>query len=281
MKEEWRDVTGFEQYYSISNTGRVYSKERYVHNNGGTFLKKGKIIKPFDNGTGYLQTNLCVDGKSYKKYIHRMVGEAFIPQQDTSLDLHHKDHNKKNNSVDNLEWLSRKENLEEYYKYAENKGIYTRKSTVCECGENKSRESEICHKCYRNNSSKRSVEERFNLSGQDLYEMLLENSFKKVSDTLGVSYNTIRKACKRLGIPDKPLYYRENGNVTYDWNRDCNNLKVKVDMLDMEGNYIRTFNSILEANAYVGGKGSGNISRCINGKIKSSMGYKWRYSEKG
>ena len=111
MNETWKDVVGFEGYYKVSNLGNVKSCDRYVKCSRGLNkrLWKGKLLTKIISSTrGYEQVSLSVDGKSHKVYVHRLVAEAFlVGKHDT---VNHKDGNKLNNCVDNLEWVSYSEN---------------------------------------------------------------------------------------------------------------------------------------------------------------------------
>lgn len=111
MTEEWRPVVGYEGLYEVSNTGQVRSVGRYYVNSlGKRFFLKGKILSLSDNGRGYLRTNLTKDKKTTAKYIHRLVAEAFILNVDGLPAVNHKDEDKTNNSVENLEWCDNKYN---------------------------------------------------------------------------------------------------------------------------------------------------------------------------
>lgn len=99
VNEIWKDIQGYEGEYQISNMGRVYS------------IKSGRIMKLVDDGRGYKQVNLCKDGKSYNKKIHRLVAQAFIPNTNNLLQVNHLDENKENNRVDNLEWVTAEQNI--------------------------------------------------------------------------------------------------------------------------------------------------------------------------
>lgn len=93
---EWKIIRGFENY-QVSSDGEVKNSE-------------GKILKPFKAGSGYLQVHLFKDEKRHKKYVHRLVPEAFLLDK-AGNEVNHIDGDKHNNSVSNLEWCSRKHNL--------------------------------------------------------------------------------------------------------------------------------------------------------------------------
>ncbi len=91
MQEIWKDIEGFDGRYQISSWGNVRNLN-------------GDIIKPFENEKGYLKVGLTKDGKCHKKRINRLVAIAFIPNPYELPQVNHKDGNKKNNSITNLEW---------------------------------------------------------------------------------------------------------------------------------------------------------------------------------
>ena len=100
MNEIWHDIEGYEGLYQISNKGHVKS------------LKWGKerILRPGINMSGYLVVTLCKNGVTLSKRIHRLVAEVFIPNLENKPQVNHKDENKLNNCVNNLEWATAKEN---------------------------------------------------------------------------------------------------------------------------------------------------------------------------
>lgn len=104
MKELWKDIKGFEKLYKISNFGEVYS------------LKTNKKLKPILQHTGYYHITLCKNKKTYQKRIHRLVAEHFIPNIYSKPDVNHIDMDKANNCVNNLEWVTKKENNEKMFK---------------------------------------------------------------------------------------------------------------------------------------------------------------------
>ena len=108
-QEEWRDVVGFESYYQVSNLGRVRSLDRDIPYmfNGKTVIqhKKGQIMKLRPDSGGYLRVNLHVAHVKDKLLgVHRIVAQAFIPNPENLPCVNHKDYNRANNCVDNLEW---------------------------------------------------------------------------------------------------------------------------------------------------------------------------------
>lgn len=95
MTEEWRPVVGFEGYYLISNTGKVYS------------LWNNRLRKPvLNHAIGYYSVVLCGNGIKKQLYVHRLVAEAFCEKPDGYTCVNHKDENKQNNNADNLEWCT-------------------------------------------------------------------------------------------------------------------------------------------------------------------------------
>lgn len=105
MEEILKPIQDFDDYY-ISNFGNVYSKK-------SGFLKK--LIPALDGQKNYLLIGLSRNGQRHRKLVHRLVAQAFIPNPHQLPEVNHKDKNKKNNHVSNLEWCTRKENLEDSY----------------------------------------------------------------------------------------------------------------------------------------------------------------------
>lgn len=109
--EEWRDVVGFEQYYQVSNKGRVRSKDRLSKaNKNGKCLHYGSIIKGIINKAGYRRVVIKIRPFSKLIFVHRLVAEAFIPNPNNLPFVNHKDENPLNNCVENLEWCDKQYN---------------------------------------------------------------------------------------------------------------------------------------------------------------------------
>ena len=111
MVEIWKDVAGFENMYAVSNFGRVKSKSRKVWNHTGYWVRPEKILKPQISDRGYLKVRIGMNETKCTRRVHRLVAEAFIPKPNDTYEVNHIDGNKLNNRVDNLEWVSKSDNL--------------------------------------------------------------------------------------------------------------------------------------------------------------------------
>lgn len=110
LNEIWRPIKGYEGLYEVSNLGRVRSLDRWCSHRRGKQLKKGKILLGGKDYDGYRLVLLYKEGKRKTFKVHRLVAEAFIPNPNNLPQVNHKDENKLNNSVDNLEWCDAKYN---------------------------------------------------------------------------------------------------------------------------------------------------------------------------
>lgn len=110
--EIWKDVSGYEGLYQVSNMGRVRSISHHARNNinGGVRLTKGQILSQYKMPNGYLQVQLSKNEKREKHYVHRLVANAFLSNKNNCSDVNHIDGDKNNNLVGNLEWCSHSEN---------------------------------------------------------------------------------------------------------------------------------------------------------------------------
>lgn len=108
--EEWRDIKDYEGCYQVSNLGRVKSVERVItRSNGRPHTVKERILKPAKNSRKYLNVRLLINGVGGSKAIHKLVAQAFIENPNGYTDVHHKNHNRSDNRVENLEWMDRGE----------------------------------------------------------------------------------------------------------------------------------------------------------------------------
>jgi len=109
--EIWKDVVGYEGHYSISSFGRLVCHGRYIiDKNGHKHYLKRCLIK-IKKGKVYKSASLYLNGVRKSFYIHRLVAETFIPNPDKKPCVDHIDCNVDNNSVENLRWVTQRENV--------------------------------------------------------------------------------------------------------------------------------------------------------------------------
>lgn len=192
MEEEiWKDIKGYEGLYQISNLGNVKSLKRITTGKKyGKHNLKEKILKFIKSGK-YYSVHLCKNGKRQATYVHRLVGIAFLENENNYLDINHKDGDTKNNNVENLEWCNRSYNIKHSYKV-----------------------------------------------------------LKRTANTKGfIDYIQKRKR--------------------------------KINQYDLQGNFIKEWGCISEAEKFLNQEHTGKICECCKHKHgrKSAFGYKWEYSD--
>lgn len=137
--EYWKDIKGFEGLYQISNYGNIKSlgrKYEYIGKNQfektfkTTRMHKEQLIKQIINAKGYYQ--VCLRKKYKKKnfLVHRLIAEAFIPNPENKPTINHKDGNTLNNSLNNLEWATMKEQINHSINILNHKRIISDKCRI-------------------------------------------------------------------------------------------------------------------------------------------------------
>lgn len=99
VNEQWSDIKGYEGYYRISNTGKIYS------------IKSNIMLKQSNSNKGYHSVKLQRNGIKKTYRVHRLVAMTFIPNPTGLLEVNHIDEDKSNNLVTNLEWMSHTDNV--------------------------------------------------------------------------------------------------------------------------------------------------------------------------
>lgn len=110
--EIWKPISRYEGFYEVSDKGRVRSLDRLVKGRvDNDRLFQGKILSPETTYQGYKRVRLSREGKPKKFTVHKLVAQEFIGECPEGLVINHIDENKANNRVENLEYVTQKENV--------------------------------------------------------------------------------------------------------------------------------------------------------------------------
>lgn len=105
MQEIWKPIPGFDFHYEASTFGRI----RRIHKQMGTHV--GRVLKPAPHGDGYTMVNLCMNCIGHTRKIHQLVAITFIGAPRAKEEVNHRDGNRWNNHINNLEYVTRRENI--------------------------------------------------------------------------------------------------------------------------------------------------------------------------
>ena len=195
MKEIWKQITGYENLYEVSNFGNVRSMR----------FNPPKNIYQSTTGYGYKTVNLYKSGKQERCSVHRLVAMMFVDGYEDGLEVNHKDLNKANNIYTNLEWVNRSYNQKHQY------SLYHKdyKPNTCPvCGIEIAKSARYCMK-HRNTDNVINKYPKLDELKEDLKTL----SFVKIGKKYGFSDNGIRKICKQYGLPtsrSEIAEYRKN-----------------------------------------------------------------------
>lgn len=114
--EVWKTYPEFD-WIQVSTMGRVRTLDRVVTRGNGKLFIKGKILKQRRDNNGYMDVAFNVNGKVVNRYVHRLVAQTFIPNPDNLPQVNHKDCNRTNNHLNNLEWCTNQYNIDYREKY--------------------------------------------------------------------------------------------------------------------------------------------------------------------
>lgn len=110
--EQWKAIQGYENYYEVSNLGRVRSVDRMVpHARHGLTKQASKILSPAITD-GYYKVALSMNRSLRSFRVHRLVAAAFVDNPSKLQEVNHKDGNKLNNEASNLEWCTHSQNVQ-------------------------------------------------------------------------------------------------------------------------------------------------------------------------
>lgn len=165
MQEIWKDIRGYEGYYQVSNFGNVRSVDRVDSHCRNL---KGRILK-LSNGT-YKSVTLSTNNVCKNHSVHRLVAEAFIPNPNNLPCINHKDEDKHNNNVNNLEWCT--------YGYNNDYSELSKKASLARIGKPLSQE----HKRHISDTLKKNAPERIAKKRKTMQERY-PNGFKQTADS--------------------------------------------------------------------------------------------------
>lgn len=243
-EEMWKDILNFEGFYEVSNVGRVRSKNRIIEDSLGRKRKYTSRILSVRSKNGYCFVSLNKGNTSKDIAVHRLVAEAFTPNPNDKPYINHINSNRADNSVENLEWSTPKENME--------------------------------HMSEMDRGYVRSIQ-KYNLTGDLIDEY---PSIIKACAINDLDYRSLIAALNKNNSSCGGYQWKytddEKVIVTYE---PANN--VKVNQYELNGEYIQTFPSIQVAVNYLNQNGypnacGGNISRACNGEAKYAYNFQWR-----
>lgn len=268
MKEKWSPIEGFNGYYWISNRGRVKSYKKSTRGN-----ERGYIMKPSKNSNGYLHLGLTDykgDTKMFK--IHRLVAMAFIPNPDNKPQVNHIDEDKENNYIDNLEWVTAKENI--------NYGTRTSRMSI-----NHDYTESIKKVNFKQRSGNTDYRKRSKKFYKPVYTVFPDGTYKhfvsvkSAAGFLGVTDTTVVDALKgnhKSNIAGSAkVYYEEDFTsalaVPFDM-KSSMTWRKGVSVIWDETGSIDNYGSRKEA-ALALGIAPSTVSALVNGRIKPTNGY--------
>lgn len=117
MQIIWKDIEGYEGLYQVGSNGLVKSLERVVTNKRGEYLVSEKLLKIHPNPLGYMRVGLFKDGKRKYHGLHRLVAKAFIDNPYDLPEVNHINGIKSCNIVDNLEWVTKSQNVIHFHNH--------------------------------------------------------------------------------------------------------------------------------------------------------------------
>lgn len=244
IEETWKDVVGFEGFYKVSNLGRVKRLGQNVTDKiGRTRYVPDRILKSKKVGK-YIGLQLSKESITYPKYIHRLVAEAFIPNSENKTDVNHIDGDKSNNNANNLEWVTRKENMAHAFA---TKLVSTEKPV-----------------------------NQFTLKGVFVkrFHSMMEASRQTGFKVAGI------QGCAR-GEYRHPYnfqwFFDEDIHKVKDIEREAARHGVGVVKLTLENEFICEYNKISQAYKDLGKTDNGAISQVCKGNRKDYLGFKWKY----
>lgn len=263
MQEEiWMPIEGYEGLYEVSNTQKVRSVDRILNHPTGTCLVKSKLKSLQISNKGYYCLSLYKNGHGKVHLLHRLIAKAFIPNPFDMPEIDHINGNKMDNRIENLRWTTRKGNMNNPVTRSRMARYYSDKDWVKD-----KMQKRIANKCKT--APKRVYQ--YSLNGLFLKEY--ETTIQAEKDT-GIKKELITESCRNDGKKQAMGYlwsYKKFEKIEY---KPYSKNNKRVAQYDLEGNFIREFESIKEANTLLGLHDVGAVCRGVR---KTCGGYEWRF----
>lgn len=276
MEEIWKDIPKYEGIYQVSTMGRIK-----VTRNGDERISIGTL----DKSTGYRRFSLYKNGVEKRAYVHRLVAESFVPNVENKPEIDHINTIRHDNRVENLRWVTRKENRNnpmslEHLRIAftgENSPHYGRKRSE----ETRRKISDALKSSPLNHGRTGSMCKH----SQPVYQYDLQGCF--IAEYAGQA-----EAARMTGIPQSDISKACNGKLSvaggYLWRKtSIDKIEVNIDykkfvrnrailQYDKNNNLIKEWDSVAEISKELGFR-SATIRACCSGQIAISHGFIWRY----
>ena len=310
MEEIWKDIKNYENYYQVSNLGRVKSLDRVIKDTKSKRLYKGKILKLTLCNWGYLTVSLKKNSKSKKFLVHRLVAETFIPNPNKLEVVNHKDENKLNNFVDNLEWstikdnmlYSKKDNKRNIIQYDKDGNFIKVWSSITEASQDLKVSDSLLSQClsgkissaanyvwryYTDNYPSKIDTSQLNFSKKPVYQYSLSGKFIRgwescldAEKTLSISSGNISSACcgKLKTAGGFQWRYKESVSNTNNLPKYVSRVR-RVSQYTLNGTLIKIWDNSRKAALSLGLRDGNQILLCCKGFSKSCKGYVWKYTD--
>lgn len=163
--EEWRPVIGYEESYEVSSQSRIRNS------------KTGNLLTPsITKKMKYPRVSLMKNKKTNTEYLHRIVANAFVPNPSNKDEVNHKDGDKSNCDIKNLEWVTHKENIHHAFATGLNKGSRGEKGSNAKLSEQEV--IEIRYFSKENKKNKKDLAKEYETSVANVYSILYGHSWK-------------------------------------------------------------------------------------------------------
>ena len=269
MDEIWKDIKGYEGFYQVSNLGRVRSLDCVIIRvNGRTMTRKGALISHKINTQGYPTVRLHIKGKYQNIPLHRLIAEAFIPNPENKPCVDHINTIRIDYSIDNLRWVTYKENSNNPITHKRNK-------------QNSSSKEAIAKKLSTlvRNKAKNAPRKVYQFSKDGTF-IAEHESASEAGRKLNIYCGHISSACNRYAhqITAGGFLWSYNKNEVPEY-KPCKKNMRPINQYDKEGNLIKRWDSVKSILKQF------NISRyyllpCLQKKVEVHDGFRWEYDEK-